>query len=127
LKGGQPSPELAAALQEAERVTVTLQPFTDGLKRSEVSRVVAKLRAGLLPRRKPGRKPHARLDRAFRDWQAGLRGLPLYQQHIHNFAKMGELRRQREQRRLNEALRKRAERKPQPLPNCPPNNNDSGI
>lgn len=112
MKSRETSPEIAAAvLAEIDRLAAAVEPHTTGLSRLQICGLIdqmrARLKAHLLPRRKPGRKRHADISAAYPDWVAGLRGLPLYIKHIRNFATMSEYRRKKAIRRLNEDLRTR--------------------
>ena len=55
-------------------------------------------------------KKKSPLDSAYDDYKNGMRGIPLYREHIPGFDKLGPWRRERAQRRLRQALAKRAER-----------------
>lgn len=68
------------------------------------------IRVAIVPKGRPGRKPHDRLDKAFADYKGGLRGLELFRRHIPNFKKLSRWRRAVEQGRLRKNLEKRAQR-----------------
>jgi hypothetical protein len=72
-------------------------------------RLAAVIQRAILPRRKSGRKGW-RLDAAWADYHAGIRGLELFRKHIAGHDKMGRWRRQIEERRLMNSLQKRASR-----------------
>jgi hypothetical protein len=72
-------------------------------------RVARLARGAIVRRRKPGPKG-SRHDDAYRDYKAGLRGLSLYRKHIRGHDKMSRWRRAYRERRLLNALQKRASR-----------------
>lgn len=81
----------------------------EGLSRPARVLVAEVARREIVPRRTPGRK-NERMDLAYADYRAGMRGLDLYRKHIPNFAKLSRWRRIVEQSRLSNTLRKRSER-----------------
>ena len=72
-------------------------------------RLARLVRRQIVPRRKPGPKG-SRLNAAYCDYRAGLRGLPLYRKHIPGHDKMSQWRRTFTEKRLLNALQQRASR-----------------
>jgi len=98
-------PELVrAAVEQLRRAVEQAQ-----LPYSVRARLARSIRRRIVPRRKPGPK-NSRLDAAYRDYRAGSRGMPLYRKHIPGHDKMSQWRRAYRQRRLMNALQKRASR-----------------
>lgn len=64
----------------------------------------------LLPKRKPGRKPKADIDAAFKDWEAGMRGEELFKGNISGWQGMSRWRRQCKARSLMAAIHSRKRR-----------------
>jgi hypothetical protein len=81
-----------------------------GLTREECLRLVSAFRAGMVPRRRAGRRPKPQVTAAYLDWKAGMRGVALFRKHIpgwdghHRYRKIGE------QKALMDAIRSRARR-----------------
>jgi hypothetical protein len=71
--------------------------------------VSATVRRRVVPRRRPGRKT-SRLDAAWIDYQAGVRGLQLFRKYIPGHDRMSCWRRAFRQKRLMNTLHKRASR-----------------
>jgi hypothetical protein len=86
------------------------QNHGDALNRSELIRIEQVFRKELIPRRKPGRRPMARITRAYEAYQSGKRGLILYREHIPGWAGMSIWRRSGEQRKLMAAILSRRRR-----------------
>lgn len=84
--------------------------------------IAAAVRRAIVPQRKPGKKDH-RLDKAYADYKAGMRGLALFCKYIPNLDRLSRWRRTIEQNRLLKTLQKRAERekKRQQALTVPPN------
>ena len=80
------------------------------LTRDECVKLVSVLRAGLVPRRRAGRRPKPQVTAAYLDWKAGMRGVALFRKHIpgweghHRYRKIGE------QKALMDAIRSRSRR-----------------
>jgi len=55
------------------------------LDRRERLRIVRVFRAQLIPAGRPGRRRREEITVAYADWKSGVRGLPLYSQHIPGF------------------------------------------
>jgi hypothetical protein len=72
--------------------------------------IVARVRRAIIPKRKPGKKRDATLDKAYPDWEAGIRGLKLLNRHHPEFREYSRWRRKVEQDRFFSNLRKRHER-----------------
>src|SRR5262249_7654656 len=83
------------------------------LRSTELRQVSNAFFRALIPRRRPGRRPSRELDAAYQDWQAGVRGVTLYKQHIKGYAGMSRWRRRDETRKLMEGLRRRKRRERQ--------------
>ena len=98
-----PEPVRAAVEQLREAVDQEHLPY------SVRDRLARSIRRQLVPRRKPGPKG-SRLDGAYQDYQAGMRGLPLYRKHIRGHDHMSLWRRAFKERRLLNALQKRTSR-----------------
>lgn len=77
--------------------------------RSTRLRIAAAVRRVLVPRLKPGRRDH-RLDSAYADYRAGMRGMALFRKHIPNHDRLSLWRRRIEEGRLRNTLQKRAQR-----------------
>lgn len=87
-----------------------------GLPLRERRRIVTALRHKLIPPGKPGRKRSKEIAAAYADWQAGMRGLPLYRKHVSGFDRMGYWKRKAKTRALMDAIRSRRRReRRQPL------------
>ena len=71
--------------------------------------VVSDIRRAIVPRRKPGKKDR-RIDEAYTDYKAGMRGLALLRKHNPHRDKMSRWRRKAEDNKLMKSLQKRAER-----------------
>lgn len=86
----------------------------EGLPHAARLKVVAAVRHAIIPKivakNKTRSKKRQRLDAAYADHKAGVRGLELFRKHIPNLAKLSRWRRRIEQNRLLKALQKRAER-----------------
>lgn len=84
--------------------------FGDRLTRDECLKLVSAFRAGVVPRRRAGRRPKPRVTNAFHDWKAGMRGVDLYQKHIPGWAGHNRYRKMGEQKELMDAIRSRRRR-----------------
>jgi hypothetical protein len=82
----------------------------DQLNRSELIRLEQLFHQGLFPKRKAGRRPLARITRAYEDYKGGKRGVELYRAHIPRFEQLSRWRRDGEMRRLMAAIRTRKRR-----------------
>jgi len=51
------------------------------------------IRAQLIPAGRPGRRGREEITVAYADWKSGVRGLPLYSQHIPGFEKFSHWKR----------------------------------
>ena len=102
----EPIPQSVAAIIDLLCATAEREALALPTRR----RVVTAVRGAILPKGKPGRKPHGRIDTAYADYKAGLRGLELFRRHIPNFKKLSRWRRVAEQNKLRRNLEKRAER-----------------
>lgn len=97
----------AAVLSVMEQLRETVDKI--GLPRAARLKVAVAVRLAVVPRRRPGRKDQ-RLDKAYTDYQAGMRGLDLFRKHIPRHDKLSRWRRKAEQCKLLKTLQKRAER-----------------
>jgi hypothetical protein len=105
------SKAFAAAKEMTTRAAHDIRrQFGAFLTRDESVRLVSMFRAGVVPRRKAGRRPNAQVTAAYLDWKAGIRGLDLYRKHIPGWQKHGEWRRKGEKRALMDAIRSRRRR-----------------
>jgi len=77
--------------------------------RSTRLRVASAVRRAIVPRLKPGKRDH-RLDSAYADYRAGMRGMALFRKHIPNHDRLSLWRRRIEEGRLRNTLQKRAQR-----------------
>ena len=84
----------------------------EGLPYSLRVRLALALKRELVPRRKPGPRC-SRLDAAYDDYRVGVRGLELFRKHIPNHDKLSQWRRATKEKRLLNALQKRASRERQ--------------
>jgi len=100
-------PEGIAALIDQARKTADEAE----LSLAERKKVTRAFNRAVLPRRE---KKSSWIDNAYRDYKAGMRGLTLYAKHVPGYEKLGGLRREQRQRRLRQALAKRAERERKP-------------
>jgi hypothetical protein len=70
--------------------------YGERLTRDECLRLASAFRAGVVPRRRAGRRPKPQVTAAFLDWKAGMRGVALFRKHIpgwdghHSYRKIGE-------------------------------------
>jgi len=71
---------------------------------------VSLFRAGVVPRRRAGRRPKAQVTAAYQDWKAGMRGVALFRKHIPGWQKHNRYRRIAEEKRLMDAIRSRYRR-----------------
>ena len=81
-------PEAVGAAVDRLREAVDSEHLPYGL-RVLVARAVKR---GIVPRRKPGPKC-SRLDGAYEDYRAGMRGLELFRKHIPHHDKLSQWRR----------------------------------
>jgi hypothetical protein len=71
---------------------------------------VSAFRREIIHPRRPGRKRSAEITAALADWEAGLRGLQLYQKHIPRWDKMTHWRRRIAAEQLRGAISTRRRR-----------------
>ena len=69
--------------------------------------IVREFRAQLLPPGPRGRRDTERITRAYQDWLAGVRGIPLFEKHIPRWKRMGYYERDHKRHRLMSAINKR--------------------
>ena len=83
-----------------------------GLPRAIRLKVSGAVRHAIVPAIVPKRKPSKRnrIDGAYADYRAGMRGLDLFRKHVPRHDKLSKWRRAYEQRKLLKTLEKRAER-----------------
>jgi len=84
--------------------------FGEGLSREECLRLVSAFRAGVVPRRRAGRRPKPQVTAAYLDWKSGTRGVALYRKHIPGWEKHNRYHRIGEQKALMDAIRSRTRR-----------------
>jgi len=84
--------------------------FGEGLTREECLGLVSAFRAGVVPRRRAGRRPKAQVTAAYLDWKSGMRGAPLCLKHIPGWEKHNRYRRMAEEKRPLDAIRSRSRR-----------------
>lgn len=80
------------------------------LSRDDRLDTVSAVRHAIVPRRRPGKKKDQRIDEAYADFTAGMRGLKLYRKHIRGFARLSRWRRKVEVKRLMDNLYQRQSR-----------------
>lgn len=91
---------------EINRLQETIE--REHLPRSARQEVVTTIRLAILPRQT--RRADPRIDAAYADYQAGMRGLALYRKHIPNHATKGHYRRRADERRLMNSIHQRSSR-----------------
>ncbi len=109
------APAESEAFREAKEAVTRaadeiLKHWGGGLSKQECGRLANALRSAITPKRKAGRRPTARVTRAYEDWKAGMRGPELYVRHIQGWEKHNRYRRKGEARDLMDAIRKRRKR-----------------
>ena len=110
-KGG-PSAEAVARAKEiavdaARKIqTAVRQP----IERRDALRIVSAFRSTLIPHGRRGRKQKAVITAAHADYKRGMRGIPLFRNHIPRFDRMGHWEREVKTRRLMDAIRTRERR-----------------
>jgi hypothetical protein len=80
----------AAAIEAGQRIAQEI----GHLDRRELHAIVQAFQSQLLPARKPGRRRNKEITAAHTDWKSGLRGVALYQKHIHRFDQLSRWKRQ---------------------------------
>jgi hypothetical protein len=105
-----PESVLSLAKAQAARVGRELVRQFSSLTPRELRQVLTAVRAELIPRRKPGKRPDAEISAAFADWSTGMRRTAFYEKHIRNYPGLSKWRPVYEERRLVEAMRTRARR-----------------
>jgi len=113
----QPPREKAISEAFAGSKEITTQAFHDirrqygeRLTREECLKLVSLFRAGMVPRRRAGRRPKPQVTAAYLDWKAGMRGVALFRKHIPGWQKHNRYRRMAEQKGLMDAIRNRVRR-----------------
>jgi hypothetical protein len=97
-------------LQQHQLAAHDIRRQHGALTRDECLRLVSAFRAGIVPRRRAGRRPKPQVTAAYLDWKAGMRGVTLFRKHIpgweghHRYRKIGE------QKTLMDAIRSRSRR-----------------
>ena len=94
------------ATEAAQRI----RELGDRLSRDEFIKLAKGFRSAVVPRRKPGRQPKARITAAYLDWKAGPRGVDLCRKHIPGWEGHNHYRKRGEQRELMDAIRSRNRR-----------------
>jgi hypothetical protein len=82
----------------------------EGLTREQCLKLVSVFRAGVVPRRKAGRRPKPQVTAAYLDWKTGMRGVALFRKHIPGWDKHNRYHRIGEQKELLDAIRSRYRR-----------------
>ena len=82
----------------------------DRLSRDEFIKLAKTFSSAIVPRRKPGRQPKARITAAYLDWKAGMRGVDLCRKHIPGWEGHNHYRKRGEQKELMDAIRSRSRR-----------------
>jgi hypothetical protein len=100
----------AAKEMAARAANEIRRQFGQDLTREEYQRLVSFFRAGIVPRRQPGRRPKPQVTAAYLDWKAGMRGEALYEKYIPGWKKHHRYRRIGEQKTLMDAIRNRYRR-----------------
>lgn len=110
-RNGGASDAFAAAKEMVTQATHEIRrEFGHQFSREECQRLVSFFRAGLLPRRKAGRRPKPQVTAALADWRGGMRGVALYRKHIPGWEKHNRYHRIGEQKELMDAIRSRRRR-----------------
>jgi hypothetical protein len=105
------SATLAAAKEMTERTAHDIRrQFGTDLTRDECLKLVSVFRAGVVPRRRAGRRPKPQVTAAYLDWKAGMRGVALFRKHIPGWDKHNRYHRIGEQKELMDAIRSRRRR-----------------
>jgi hypothetical protein len=84
--------------------------YGERLTRDECLKLLSVFRAGLVPRRRAGRRPQPQVTAAYLDWKTGIRGVALFRKHIPGWQKHNRYRRIAEEKRLMDAIRSRYRR-----------------
>ena len=96
-----------------EEVRAEVEALRNVVEQADLGRktridVITAVRRALLPRRP--RKPDPRIDAAYADYRAGIRGLGLFRRHIPNHSTKAHYRRAADERRLMNSIHKRMSR-----------------
>lgn len=106
---------LARALAAIDQAAQAIRhSYPQNLSSKEIARLQRRLKARLRPpeaRARPGKRAERRISEALADWESGIKGVALYQQHIPQYAQLAHWRRRREQTRLLNAIYKRRQRR----------------
>ena len=89
--------------------------FGAGLTREQCLKLVSAFRAGVVPRRRAGRRPQPQVTAAYLDWKMGMRGVALFRKHILGWDKHNRYHRIGEQKELLDAIRSRYRRERGPI------------
>lgn len=111
-KPARPESEAFTAAKEmAARAAHDIRSqYGEQLTRDECQKLVSAFRAGVVPRRKAGRRPKPHVTAAYLDWKAGMRGVQLFEKHIPGWRKHNRYHRIGEQKELMDAIRSRRRR-----------------
>jgi hypothetical protein len=115
-------PNIAAAINTAREAGRSVRSVLGDTTSSHLARrVVGAFRREMIPPARPGRKKRAVVTAAVEDWEAGLRGVQLYEKHILGWSKMSHWRRRIASDQLRDAIatRRRRERQSQHEPTPP--------
>jgi len=104
--------EIFATAKErtARAVNDIRREFGQTLTREEALKLVSLFRAGVVPRRRAGRRPKPQITAAYQDWKAGMRGVALFRKHIPGWKDHNRYHRIGEQKTLMDAIRSRYRR-----------------
>jgi len=116
-------PNIAAAISAARDAGRSIRTVLGDMPSSHVARrrVVVAFRREIIPPGRPGKKKRAVVTAAVADWEAGLRGVQLYQKHIPRWDKMSHWRRRIASEQLRDAIstRRRRDRQSHHEPTSP--------
>lgn len=105
------SPAFTAAKEMTEQAAHDIRrQCGQGLTREEYLRLVSAFRAGIVLRRRAGRRPKPQVTAAYLDWKAGMRGVALFRKHIPGWEGHHRYRKNGEQKALMNAIRSRSRR-----------------
>jgi hypothetical protein len=109
------SPVFVAAEEMTKRAANDIRhQHGQSLTRDECLRLVSVFRAGLVPRRRAGRRPKPQVTAAYLDWKAGMRGVALCVKPIPGWATHNRYRKIVERKALTDAIRSRHRRDREP-------------
>ena len=105
------SPAFTAARETtAQAANDIRRQYGELLTRDEGLRLVSVFRAGVVPRRRAGRRLKPQVTAAYLDWNAGMRGVALFRKHVPGWEGHHRYRRMGEQKALMDPIRSRSRR-----------------